>query len=42
MSKMRRDVKNVGRDKKIFSKTADGVHKKNFANRYVMRGGIRL
>lgn len=42
MSKLRRDVKDVKGDQKYFSKTADGVHKKNFQNRYVMRGGIRL
>lgn len=38
---MKRMKMNRKKSKKMFSRTADRVHKKNFPNR-VMRGGIRL
>jgi ribosomal protein L35 len=36
----RRKIRNVRRDKKRFSRTASGSHKKNF-RAHPMRGGIR-
>jgi len=37
----RKRVKNKGKDKRTFSRTAMGIHKKNIA-RVPSRGGIRL
>lgn len=36
----RSKVKNAGKDRKMFSRTADKVHSRNYA--VAMRGGIRL
>ena len=34
-------IRNKGRDRRVFSRTASGVHPKNVSNA-PMRGGIRL
>jgi len=36
----RSKIKNANKDRKLFSRTADKVHSKNYA--VAMRGGIRL
>lgn len=39
---MRRHKLSSGHSKKMFTKHGLGTHRKNVANRTVMRGGIRL
>lgn len=39
---LKRGRMNKGRSKRLFSKTANRVHKKNLPQRGIMRGGMRL
>ena len=39
---MRRYKMKTSKSKKLFKKTANGSHKKNYSDRTIMRGGYRL
>lgn len=41
MSKYRNKIKNKRKDQKVFTRSADKIHKFNL-DRYATRGGIRL